>query len=396
MHSSNDTTPIIPPADRIATTTPYYFLSLEQRLAELRSKNIEIIRLDMGSPDMPPDDSIINAFTQSIHNPNNHGYSVHGGTSRLKETIAKYYLRQFNVSLNPASQILALLGTKEGLFHLSQAVLNPGDISLVPDPGYPVYANSSKIAGAEIYGLPLTPENYFLPELSSIPTDICERAKILWLNYPNNPTGAIAPDSFYNDAIQFAQQNHILIVHDAAYIEVSYGCRAKSILQFPSAFDVAIEFNSFSKTYNMAGWRIGMAVGNQAAVSYLSKYKSQADSSMFIPIMEAAETALSGDQSWIPQRNAIYKSRRDYALQAYEKAGLNTYPPAGSLYIWTQIPDNYKDCEEFCNHILDTTHVTVTPGKVYGNIGTRYFRTSLTTETRLFKKGIDQIINHLG
>lgn len=383
---------IIKPADRIASFKPYFFASLNQRLADLRARNIDIIRLDMGSPDLPPADFIVDALVAGARRADSHGYSASGGTPAFKQAVAMYYKQRFNVDLDPKKEILALLGSKEGLFNLSQSLVNPGDVVLAPDPGYPVYAASGTIAGAELYLLPLLEKNGFLPDLEAIPPDVARRAKIMWLNYPNNPTGAVAPLSFFEEAVEFARRYDILIAHDAPYTDVCFdGFRAPSLLEVPGAREVAVEFNSLSKTYNMAGWRVGMAVGNSQAIGYLSTYKSQMDSSHFLPVLEAGAAALNGDQSWLERRNQIYQERRDLVVSAVREAGLSVHVPPAAIYVWVRLPEG-QDSTEFCTQLLEETGVSTTPGVVYGQYGEGYLRISLGTATPLVGEAMKRLI----
>lgn len=382
----------IQPAERIASFKPYFFASLNQKIAQLRAQGVDVIRLDMGSPDLPPADFIIDALIQSARRPDTHGYSPNGGTPAFRAAVAEYYLNRFDVSLDPQKEVLALVGSKEGLFNLSQVLLNPGDISLVPDPGYPVYAAGSMIAGAEVYPMPLLKENGFLPDLDAIPSEIARRAKILWLNYPNNPTGAVATYDFYMKVIEFAHRYQVLVANDAPYTDICFeGYRAPSILQIPGAREVAVEFNSLSKTYNMAGWRLGMAVGNARVISYLHTYKSQSDSSQFQAILDAGTAALTGDQSWIEQRNDIYRQRRDIVVQGLREAGFTVAPPPAAIYVWAKLPLGHGDSTDFCTRLLESTGVSVTPGIVYGAHGEGYLRVSLGTDTELIRKAMERI-----
>jgi len=386
----------ISPADRIAPFSSYYFADLEKRLAVLIERKVDVIRLDMGSPDMPPPNFILDKLISSIKNPANHGYMPHGGTEAFKQAISDYYAKRFQVEIDPKSEILALIGTKEGLFNLCQAILNPGDIALVPDPGYPVYNKAPKIAGAEVYSIALESKNGYIPRLANIPSDIVHKAKILFLNYPNNPTGATACLDDFIEIVEYAAQHQILFVHDAAYTDICFdGCRPPSILQVPGAKEYALEFYSLSKTYNMAGWRVGAALGNTQAIAALARYKSQADSSSFAPLLETAAFALTTDQSWIKERNNIYQARRDLALDILRKAGLSPHEPRGSIYLWIRIPDNYDNSNDFCTTILENTAVSITPGSVYGKSGDRYFRISLTLETERFAEGVTRIARFL-
>ena len=391
MNESENFT-FIQPAERIASFKPYFFASLNQKIAQLRAQGVDVIRLDMGSPDLPPADFIVDALVQSARRPDTHGYSPNGGTPAFRKAVAEYYLNRFDVSLDPQKEVLALVGSKEGLFNLSQVLLNPGDISLVPDPGYPVYAAGSMIAGAKVYPMPLLKENGFLPDLDAIPPEIARRAKILWLNYPNNPTGAVATYDFYIKVIEFAYRYQVLVASDAPYTDICFeGYRAPSILQIPGAREVAVEFNSLSKTYNMAGWRLGMAVGNARVISYLHTYKSQSDSSQFQAILDAGTVALTGDQSWIEQRNDIYRQRRDIVVQSLREAGFSVDIPPAAIYVWAKLPPGHTDSTDFCTRLLESTGVSVTPGIVYGAHGEGYLRVSLGTDTELIRTAMERI-----
>ncbi len=385
-------TSFIRPADRIASFKPYFFASLVQKINGLKASGMDVIRIDMGSPDLPPADFIVDALEKSARKANTHGYSPNGGTPAFREAIANYYKTRFNVDLDPKSETLQLIGSKEGLFNLSEVLLNPGDVSLVPDPGYPVYSASGIIAGAEVVYLPLNRETGFLPDLDAIPEETARRAKILWLNYPNNPTGAIAPMSFLEKAVAFAKKYEIVLAHDAPYTDVCFdGYRAPSILEIPGAKDVAVEFNSLSKTYNMAGWRLGMAVGNAQVINYLHTFKSQVDSSQFQPILDAGIAALAGDQSWLEERNEIYQHRRDVVLQGLRAAGFTVDTPPAAIYVWAQLPAGEKDSITFCNRLLEETGVSTTPGIVYGQHGEGYLRISLGTATHRIEEAMERI-----
>jgi LL-diaminopimelate aminotransferase len=375
----------IRPAERISKIKPYFFADLETRIDKLKEEGLDIIRLDMGSPDLPPADPIIDALTKAARRPDVHGYGPSGGSISLKIAMAEYYKRRFGVNLNPSSDVLGLIGSKEGVFNLSQVFLNPGDLVLIPDPCYPVYAMGAMIAHAQVYYMPLLAENGFLPNLEAIPEEIAHKAKLMWLNYPNNPTGAVAPYDFYERVVSFAEKNEIIIAHDAPYVDVCFdGYQAPSLLELPGAKDVVIEFNSLSKTYNMAGWRLGMAVGNPHLVKYLRVYKSQIDSSHFRPMMLAAEAALNGDQTWIKDRNLIYQKRRDLIVQTLLSLGFQLSVPKAALYVWAHLPEYWTDGFDFCETLLHQTGVSITPGGVYGPSGAGYVRVSLVTpEARL-------------
>ena len=368
----------IKPADRISSIKPYYFASLEKTINSLKDAGTDIIRLDMGSPDLPPDDNIIEALVRNVRQTDVHGYSQSGGSVSLRTAFAKYYFNRFGVELDPLREVLGLIGSKEGLFNLSQVLINPGDLVLLPDPCYPVYAVGAKIAGAEVYKMPLLAENGFMPDFKIIPEDVLLKAKLLWLNYPNNPTGAIAPKKFFEKVITLGKKYQIVIAHDAPYVDVCFDTyQAPSIMQIPDAKDVAVEFNSLSKTYNMAGWRVGMAVGNPELIRLLGMYKSQLDSSHFKPIMAAAETALLDDQAWIFGRNRVYQHRRDIVVKYLTELGFSLEIPKASLYVWSKLPTKILDSMSFCDTLLHSIGVSITPGEVYGESGAGYIRISL-------------------
>lgn len=389
----NKTNAFIPPAHRISSFEPYFFAALGKKIAALKSSGMDVIRIDMGSPDLAPAEFIIDTLVEHARRPDTHSYAPTGGSPEFKQAIADFYKQRFNVSLDPKTETLGLIGSKEGLFNLSQVLLNPGDVSLVPDPGYPVYSASGVIAGAEIVTLPLTAEMEFLPDLDAIPQTTLEKAKILWLNYPNNPTGAIAPMAFFKKAVDFARKNHILIAHDAPYTDVCFdGYVAPSILQVAGAKDVAVEFNSLSKTYNMAGWRLGMAVGNPEIIDYLFTYKSQLDTSTFSPIYSAGVSALTGDQTWLNDRNQIYKQRRDLVVDGLLRAGFTLETPKAAIYVWAKLPEGETDSVAFCSRLLEATGVSTTPGIVYGQHGEGFVRVSLGTPANRIEEAMRRLV----
>jgi LL-diaminopimelate aminotransferase len=382
----------INPAKRVSQIKPYFFADLAKKVALLKKKGMDIIRLDIGSPDLPPKGFIIESLVESARQPDMHGYGQPGGSFSLKNTIAQFYLKKFNVDLDPDEEVLALIGSKEGIFNLNNVFIDQGDLVLLPDPCYPVYGVGALIAQAETFPMPLLAKNDFLPDLDAIPDEVANRAKLMWLNYPNNPTGAIASLSFFEEVLDFARGNEILVAHDAPYLDVCFnGYKAPSIIQVPGAKEVAVEFNSLSKTYNMAGWRVGMAVGNRDIIRLLQTYKSQSDSSIFKPIMQAAETALKGDQSWVNERNQVYKCRRDLIVDTLQRLGFSLEPPKASLYIWARIPAAWEDSMSFCEKMLEETGVSVTPGVVYGNSGEGYIRISLVTPVERLKEAMFRV-----
>ena len=367
------------PAERISKQKPYFFAKLSKRVQALLEQGKDVIRLDIGSPDLPPSDFIVDTLIESARRPDTHAYTAYGGTPAYRKAVAHYYGSRFGVELDWRTNIVGLIGSKEGLFTIGQVLLNPGDVSLITDPGYATYSITSTIAGAEIYPLPLLEENDFLPDLETIPSAILARAKILWMNYPNNPTGAIAPLDFFAHAVDFARKNNLIIAHDAPYVDICYdGYTAPSILQIPGAMDVAVEFNSLSKTYNMAGWRLGMAVGNPEVVGYIEAYKSLVDTSHFEPILAGGITAMTGDQSWVEARNQIYQDRRDVIVAGLRDMGLEIHIPKAALYAWARVPKGYEGYD-FCARLLDETYVSITPGAVFGTYGEGYLRISFCT-----------------
>jgi LL-diaminopimelate aminotransferase len=394
--SGSPSTTFIRPADRIASFKPYFFAGLNQKINQLRARGVNVIRLDMGSPDLPPADFIVDALMKSARRPDTHGYSPMGGTVSYRKAVADYYLNRFDTSLDPQSEVLALVGSKEGLFNLAQVMLNPGDLTLVPDPGYPVYSSASTIAGAEIYRMPLLKENGFLPDLDAIPPDVAQRAKLMWLNYPNNPTGAIAPFSFLQKAVEFARKYQVFIANDAPYMDICFdGYKAPSMMQVPGAKDVAVELNSLSKTYNMAGWRLGMVVGNPQVIQYLHTYKSQVDSSTFQAVLDAGVAAMNGDQQWIEGRNQVYQRRRDIIVDALRQAGFNVDLPPAAIYIWAKLPEQYPDSTAFCERLLEETGVSTTPGVVYGEYGEGFLRISLGVATDQIEEAMQRLVSWL-
>ena len=390
----NKTNAFMPPAQRISSFEPYFFASLGKKINQLKQSGMDVIRIDMGSPDLPPADFIIDELVEKSRRPDTHGYSPTGGSIAYKQAISDYYMDRFEVTLDPSSEVIGLIGSKEGLFNLSQVILNLGDVALVPDPGYPVYSASGIIAGGRVVYFPLLAENGFLPHLEQIPGDVLKKAKILWLNYPNNPTGAVASMTFFEEVITFARKNNILVAHDAPYVDICFdGYTAPSILQIPGAKEVAIEFNSLSKTYNMAGWRLGMAVGNADVIDYLFTYKSQMDTSTFSPIFSAGVKALTGDQEWIEKRNLIYKTRRDLVVDGLRKAGFRLDPPKAAIYVWAQLPEGESDSIAFCSRLLEETGISTTPGVVYGKHGEGYLRVSLGTATDRINEAMNRLVD---
>jgi len=376
--------------------SPYFFTSLGERLERLRREGRSVIRLDVGSPDMPPPAFVTSALTAAAARPNSHGYQGHFATPELRAAWAGAYARRHGVTLDPDAEVVPLLGSKEGIFHLSAAVLNPGDAALVPDPGYCTYAAGTTAAGAEPTCYRLDPGRDYLPDWASLPADALKRAKILWLNYPHNPTGAVASADVFAEAVAAARRHNLLLVHDAAYSQVVFeGYRAPSVLEIPGAKDVAVEFNSLSKSHNMAGWRTGVAVGNRDVLAALKAVKTQADSGHFRPILEAAAAALNGDQSFMAERNEIYRRRRDLAVGGLRTLGFEVARPRAGLYVWLPIPSGRLSVE-WADDLLERTGVSVAPGAAFGGGGEGFVRISLTAGEGEIREALQRIETFVG
>lgn len=369
------------PAQRTLNLPGNFFAALEARITEMQNAGREVIRLDIGSPDLAPSPEIINSLVQSAQQPGHHGYQPHVGPQALRQAWAETYHRLHQVELDPRSEILPLLGSKEGIFNFSMAWVDPGDVVLVPDPGYMTYTRGALFAGGQPYFFPLLPEKHYLPDLQAIPGDILKRAKLLWLNYPNNPTAAVATLDFFEQAVAFARQHDLLLCHDAAYTQVTFdGFRAPSILEVPGARQVAVEFNSLSKAYNMAGWRAAALVGNAQAIQPLFRVKTNLDSGHFLPVLHASIAALRGDQSWLAERNAQYQQRRDLVVEALRRIHLPVETPLASIYVWSPVPAGWKSAD-FVSDMLEKTGVSLTPGTIFGERGEGFVRIGLTTDT---------------
>jgi LL-diaminopimelate aminotransferase len=379
------------PATRLSSLPPYPFARLEKRIGELRAKGTDVIRLDIGNPDLAPTSQVVETLSKSAANERNHGYPGFAGTPQLREAIASYYLTRFGVDIDASKEVLPLIGSKEGIVNMALAFIDPGDVALVPNPGYPAYSMGTLMAGGVVYDLPLLRDRGFLPDLASIPANVLKKAKLMWLNYPNNPTTAIAPMSFLQESVDFARKHDVLLCFDNPYYELVYdGYTDHTIFEIPGAKDVTVEFNSLSKTYNMAGWRIGMAVGQAAAISALAQLKSNVDSGVFVPIQQAAAAALTNDQEWLKGRNAIYQGRRDMILSALPRLGLTADRSPATLYVWARLPDGYPSAD-YATRLLDTAGVSLAPGVFFGSYGEGYVRMSLGTPTERLAEALQRM-----
>jgi len=377
---------------RLDKLPPYLFVEINKKIAEKQAKGENIISFAIGDPDMPTPEKIIERLCEAAHDPANHRYPETSGLPLLCESIAAWYKKRFDIILDPKKEILPLIGSKEGIGHISFCLIDPGDIALIPDPGYPVYSMSTLLSGGEIYYMPLLEENDYLPDFEIIPEKIIGKAKVLWLNYPNNPTGATADLSFFDRAVSFAKKHDIAICHDAPYTEITYdGYSAPSFMQIPGAKEVAVEFHSLSKTYNMTGWRIGMVVGNSTMIDALFRFKSNLDSGIPQAIQLAAIDALNNTQNSIVKQNLTFQSRRDRLVSALNEIGLRARTPKASFYVWAAIPDGYTSVQ-FTTELLDEANVAVTPGIGYGITGEGYIRLSLTVPDNLLDEGIKRLL----
>jgi LL-diaminopimelate aminotransferase len=378
-------------AYRVGDLPPYVFAQVGRRIRELVAEGRDIIRLDIGSPDLPPPAFIVDAMYQSMKDPAHHGYGGYYGTPELRKAIAVYYEDRFGVRLDPEKEVTPLIGSKEGIANVALAFVNPGETVLVPDPGYPTYRLGTLLAGGVTVSMPLLAESGFLPDLDAIPPEVARSAKIIWLNYPNNPTGAVASLEFFERVVAFARRYDVLICHDNPYCDIVFdGYKAPSLLQVPGAMEVALEFNSLSKTYNMAGWRVGMAVGNASAVEALARTKTNIDSGIFRPIQDAAGVALTGDQSWLTDRNEIYRKRRDLILATLQEIGIQADKAMASLYIWAKVPHGCSSAE-YARRLLEDAGISIAAGSAFGAHGEGYVRISLGMSTERIREAMERL-----
>ena len=378
-------------ASRIDKLPPYVFAGTAAKLAALRASGVDVLNFTMGDPDVPTPDYLLDTMCEAIHLPENARYPDYFGKPTLRRAIADWYGSRFGVQLEPDTEVLPLIGSKEGIANVALAFVDPGEAVLVPDPSYPVYKFGTIMADGVVCALPVTEENKWLPDFDSIGPELAEQVNVIWLNYPNNPTGALADLDFFERAVAWAKQYDVIIAHDNPYSEITYdGFRAPSILQVPDAKAVAVEFNSLSKTYSMAGNRIGMAVGNAEVINVLGRIKTNIDSGVYGAVQDTATAALTGDQSWIPARNEIYKRRRDKLCDALSRAGISVSKPKAGLYLWARVPEGYRSAA-FADLLLQQLGIAVTAGASYGQQGEGYFRMSLTVPDREVDAAVTRI-----
>ena len=378
-------------AHRIKNLPPYLFAQIDQKKREKLQQGVDLIDLGVGDPDLPTPKPIVEAMQKAVEKPEHHRYPSYEGMLSFRQAVAHWYKRRFGVDLDPNKEVITLIGSKEGIAHFPLAFVNSGDVVLCPDPAYPVYKIGTLFAGGEPYLLPLKEENNFLPDFKSIPKDVLKRAKIIWVNYPNNPTSATANEDFYKELIEWAKENNIIVASDLAYSEIYFGDeKPMSILQIEGAKDVAIEFHSLSKTYNMTGWRIGMAVGNKDLIAGLGKVKTNIDSGQFQAIQEAGIKALSLPEEEIQKIREIYRERRQAMMKALEEVGLEVYKSDATFYLWVKVPKGYTSAE-FVSLLLDKCGIVCTPGNGFGEYGEGFFRISLTVPTERLLEAVERI-----
>ncbi|MCX5807329.1 MAG: LL-diaminopimelate aminotransferase [Proteobacteria bacterium] len=382
---------MVKPASRVEKIPPYLFARIDKKKEEVRKKGIDLVDFGIGDPDIPTPKYIIDKMVEATNDPKNHRYPSYEGMLEYRKAVAQWYKKRFNVELNPENEVVALIGSKEGIAHMPWAYLENGDIALIPSPGYPVYKITTLLAGGTPYIMPLKEENGFLPDYDNIPEDVLQKAKIMFINYPNNPTGAHADDAFYEKTIGIAKKYNILICHDAAYSEIAYdGYNPKSIFEFDKEKTYSVEFHSLSKTYCMTGWRIGFAVGNKDAIYNLGKLKTNIDSGVFQAIQYAAIEALTGDQKSVEEIKAIFQKRRDLVVEGLKSVGIDVKSPLATFYIWARVPRGYTS-ESFCEKLLEDAGIVVTPGNGFGDEGEGYFRISITIGEDRIREAIKRL-----
>ena len=362
-------------ADRLSALPPYLFARIDAMKAEKARSGADIIDLGVGDPDLPTPPHVVEALCAAARDPANHHYPSYAGMPAFREAAATWYRRRFGVELDPATEVLALMGSKDGIAHVPEAFVNPGDVVLAPSPGYPVYRTSTLFAEGVLHDLPLAAENGFLPDLDAIPADVARRAKLLFVNYPNNPTAAVAPPSFYDEVVAFAREHEVVVVSDNAYSEIAYdGYRAPSFLETDGAMEVGVEMHSLSKTYNMTGWRIGMAVGNPEILAGLGRVKTNVDSGVFDAVQHAGIAALSGSQDCVADACRVYQERRDVLVRGLRSLGYDVAAPKATFYAWLPVEDSMA----FAARLLDEAAIVATPGVGFGEHGEGYVRFALT------------------
>lgn len=378
-------------AKRIEKLPPYLFAEIDRKVAEAKARGADIISFGVGDPDLPSPPHVIEALQKAAADPGTHRYPSYTGMPEFRESIAGWYERRFGVTLDPNEEVQPLVGSKEGIFHLPVAFIDPGDVALIPDPGYPVYETGTILAHGEAVLLPLTPENDFKPDLGSLPSETLAKAKVLWLNYPSNPTSAVVERDYFVEVVDFCKRNDLLLAHDAAYTEITFdGYVAPSVLEVDGAMDVAIEFHSLSKTYNMTGWRIGWVAGAPHAIEAIKRLKTNIDSGIFDAVQRAGMAAIDGPQDYLEQCVDRYRHRRDLLCDGLKSMGVDVTPPKGSIYVWVPVPDGHSS-ESYTTFLLDEADIVVAPGNGYGPSGEGFVRFSLTLADDRLEEGVERL-----
>ena len=378
-------------SQRVQNLPPYLFADIERRVAERRAAGIDVISLGIGDPDLPTPPHVIAALAEGAQDPATHQYPSNRGELGFREAVAAYYRRRFGVALDVETEIVPLLGAKEGVAHIPVALLDPGDVALAPDPGYPVYTAGPLLAGGVAHPIPLVPELNFQPDLEAIPAEVLAKARMIYVCYPNNPTGAVVDDDFFARLVAFAAEHDLIVVHDNAYGDITYdGYVAPSFLETPGARDVGVEMLSLSKTYNMTGWRAGAVVGNAEVVDAYWRLKTNMDSGMFGAVQRAAAAALNGSQDCVREMCEVYRRRRDALVHALSSLGMQVTAPKGTIYLWVAVPQGYTSAT-FTQHMLEQADVVVTPGAAYGAAGEGYVRLSLTVPDHRLHEAVRRI-----
>ncbi|HJQ84822.1 MAG TPA: LL-diaminopimelate aminotransferase [Candidatus Binatia bacterium] len=377
-------------AQRIQTLPPYLFAEIDRLKRQVAARGVDLVNLGIGDPDTPTPAHIVERLREAAGNPANHRYPDYEGLASFREAAAGWMRRRYDVAADPATEVVSLIGSKEGIANMAVAFVDPGDVVLVPDPGYPVYHIGAGFNGGVTHRMPLRRENAFLPDLGAIPADVARRAKLLWLNYPNNPTAAVAPRAFLADAVRFAERHGIILCHDAAYAEIYFGERPPSILEIPGGREVGIEFHSLSKTFSMTGWRIGFAVGHPELIGGLGKVKTNVDSGVFQAVQEAAIAALTGDVAVVDRLRAMYRERRDVLVAGLRDIGLPCDPPAGTFYVWVPVPRG-TSAAALATRCLTEAGVVVTPGNGFGEAGEGYIRLTLCSPVDRLREAVERL-----
>jgi LL-diaminopimelate aminotransferase len=381
------------PSSRLERIPPYAFAQLERKIAEKRAAGVDVISLGIGDPDRPTPALIVEAMQEAVSEAETHQYPSNRGRADFRGAVRDYYERRFDVKLDPENEIIPAIGAKEAIFNLNLAFLDPGDYALAADPGYPVYTGGPWLAGAEPVLMALEPELGFVPDLEAIDAEGRAKAKLMYLNYPNNPTGAVAPEGFFEQVVEFARENDILVVHDNAYSEIVYdGYKAPSFLSTPGAKEVGIEVFSLSKGFNMTGWRCAVVVGNAEAIEIYWRLKTNIDSGLFEAVQLAGVAALSPDtDAEVASMTELYRRRRDLVCDALHKIGIRVRPPHGTIYVWAPVPEGFASSAAYCEHVLEEAAVIISPGSIYGPAGEGWFRISLTTPDDRLLEAVERL-----